>query len=447
MPATERRHFGTDGIRGRVGEGVISADFVLKLGWAVGRALIGSGHRPVVVIGKDTRISGYMFESALEAGLVAAGSDVRLLGPMPTPGVAYLTRSLRADAGIVISASHNPHQDNGIKFFSGKGEKLDDATELAIEAMLEQPFSTVSSELLGKAMRVDDADVRYAEFCKSTISPDFSLAGRHIALDCAHGANYLIGPRVFRELGATVSAIGTAPDGLNINRGVGSTHPEALAAFVRERGADLGIAFDGDGDRLLFVDRFGQVIDGDGLIYLLARRWHASGRLRGPVVGTLMTNYALEQSFAQSGIAFIRTRVGDRYVHQALTQHGGVLGGEASGHILCLDRASTGDAIVSALQVLEALAEQGLALEHALSDYRPFPQRTVNVPVRGRGALSDTAVIAAREQAERELEGQGRLVLRASGTEPVIRVTVEAEDAALMQSVLDRLSAAVTAAA
>lgn len=447
MPKPERRHFGTDGIRGRVGEGAISADFVLKLGWAIGRALNDGRHRPVVVIGKDTRISGYMFESALEAGLVAAGADVRLLGPMPTPGVAYLTRSLRADAGIVISASHNPHQDNGIKFFSGKGEKLDDATELAIEAMLEESFSTVASDLLGKALRIDDADVRYAEFCKSTVSPDFSLAGLHIALDCAHGANYLIGPRVFRELGATVSAIGTTPDGLNINRGVGSTHPEALAAFVRERSADLGIAFDGDGDRLLFIDRFGQVIDGDGLIYLLARRWHDSGRLRGPVVGTLMTNFALEKSFADNGIAFLRTRVGDRYVHQALTQHGGILGGEASGHILCLDRASTGDAIVSGLQVLEALAEQDLALEHALSDYRPFPQRTVNVPVRGRGALSDPAVIAAREQAEHELDGRGRLVLRASGTEPVIRVTVEAEDVALMQSVLDRLSAAVTAAA
>ena len=446
MSTAERRHFGTDGIRGRVGEGTISADFVLKLGWAVGRALSDDAHRPVVVIGKDTRISGYMFESALEAGLLAAGVDVRLLGPMPTPGVAYLTRSLRADAGIVISASHNPHQDNGIKFFSGKGEKLDDAMELSIEAWLEEPFSTVASESLGKALRIDDADVRYAEFCKTTVAPDFSLAGRHLALDCAHGANYLIAPRVFRELGATLSTIGTAPDGLNINRGVGTTHPEALASFVRERGADLGIAFDGDGDRVLLVDRFGQVIDGDGLIYLLARQWQASGRLRGPVAGTLMTNYALEKSLADHGIDFIRTRVGDRYVHQALRQHGGVLGGEASGHVLCLDRASTGDAIISALQVLEALAVQGVSLEEALGDYRPFPQRTVNVPVRDRTALSDAAVLAAREQAEHELEGRGRLVLRASGTEPVIRVTVEAEDPALMQSVLDRLSAAVAAA-
>ena len=441
-----RRYFGTDGIRGRVGEGAISADFVLKLGWAAGRALARDGRRPVVVIGKDTRISGYMFESALEAGLVAAGADVRLLGPMPTPGVAYLVRSLRADAGIVISASHNPHHDNGIKFFSERGEKLDDATELAIEAALDAAFATVASEALGKAARIADAATRYGEFCKAAVPEDFSLTGRHIALDCAHGATYQIAPRVFAELGATVSVIGSAPDGLNINRGVGSTHPEALATFVRERGAELGITFDGDGDRVLFVDRAGNVVDGDALIYLLACDWQASGRLRGPVVGTLMTNYAAERALLVRGIEFIRTKVGDRHVHHALVEHGGVLGGEASGHILCLDRASTGDAIVSALQVLESLTRRGMTLEEALAGYQPLPQRTVNVPVRSGSPLSHPDVIAAREQAEAELAGRGRLVLRASGTEPVIRVTVEADDAALMQGVLDALAAAVSAA-
>jgi len=443
----ERRYFGTDGIRGRVGQGAISADFVLKLGWAAGRALAREGRRAVVVIGKDTRISGYMFESALEAGLVAAGADVRLLGPMPTPGVAYLTRSLRADAGIVISASHNPHHDNGIKFFSAKGEKLDDATELAIEAQLDQAFSTVASEALGKAMRVTDAATRYGEFCKSTVAETFSLAGMRIALDCAHGANYQIAPRLFAELDAKVSSIGVAPDGLNINRDVGSTHPEALQSFVRENDCDLGIAFDGDGDRVLFVDAHGQLVDGDALIYLLARDFKQTGRLRGPVAGTLMTNYALERALAQQDIGFVRTKVGDRYVHQALVEHGGVLGGEASGHILCLDRATTGDAIVSALQVLEALARAKRPLHEALADYHPLPQRTVNVPTNGGKPLEHPAVIAARSDAEAALSGHGRLVLRASGTEPVIRVTVEAEDAALMQQVLDALSAAVKAAA
>ena len=442
-----RRYFGTDGIRGRVGEGAISADFVLKLGWAAGRALAREGRHPVVVIGKDTRISGYMFESALEAGLVAAGADVRLLGPMPTPGVANLTRSLRADAGIVISASHNPHHDNGIKFFSAKGEKLDDATELAIETALDAPFSTVASERLGKAVRIDDAATRYGEFCKSTVPENFSLANLSIALDCAHGATYQIAPRVFAELGAKVAAIGIAPDGLNINREVGSTHPDSLRTFVRENACDLGIAFDGDGDRVLFVDANGQIIDGDALIYLLACDFKASGRLRGPVAGTLMTNYALERALGEQGIGFLRTKVGDRYVHQALIEHGGLLGGEASGHILCLDRASTGDAIVSALQVLEALARLRLPLHEALADYRPLPQRTANIRIgAGSTPLSHPTVIAAREQAEAELAGRGRLVLRASGTEPVIRVTVEADDAVLMQGVLDALAAAVAGA-
>ncbi len=444
---SDRRYFGTDGIRGRVGEGPISADFMLRLGRALGRVLARDGGHASVVIGKDTRISGYMFEAALEAGLVAAGADVRMLGPMPTPAVAYLTRSLRAGAGIVISASHNPHEDNGIKFFSAHGEKLADAVEAAIEDELDQPFDTVPSDRLGKASRIPDALTRYAEFCKSSVPDDFSLRGLHIALDCAHGATYQVAPQVFEELGATVSAIGVQPDGLNINHGVGSMHPEALVAHVRDTGANLGIAFDGDGDRLLMVDGAGRLLDGDALIWLLARDWKSAGRLRGPVVGTLMTNYALEQRLAESGIAFLRAKVGDRFVHQALVEHDGILGGEASGHLLCLDRASTGDAIVAALQVLEALQHDGRSLADALADYRPLPQKTVNVRVAaGVRPLSSDAVQAARAAAERALSGQGRLVLRPSGTEPVVRVTVEAADAQLMQQVLDQLSAAVQAA-
>lgn len=444
-----RKYFGTDGIRGRVGEQPISADFMLRLGAAAGRVLAGEGREhATVVIGKDTRISGYMFEAALEAGLVAAGADVRMLGPMPTPAVAYLTRSLRADAGIVISASHNPHQDNGIKFFSAQGEKLADAVEAAIEAELEQPFRTVPSERLGKAQRVGDALSRYAEFCKSTVPDDFVLSGLRLVVDCAHGATYQVAPRVFSELGARVDAIGAEPDGLNINRGVGSTHPEALIARVRETGADLGIAFDGDGDRVLMVDGRGQLVDGDGLIFLLARDWQASGRLHGPVVGTLMTNYAMERALGALGIEFVRAKVGDRFVHQALVERDGVLGGEASGHLLCLDRASTGDAIVAALQVLEVLRRRGQSLEQALSAYQPLPQRTVNVHIApGVKPLEQPAVQAARAEAEAALAGRGRLVLRPSGTEPVVRVTVEADDAALMQQVLDRLADVVRAAA
>ncbi len=441
--------FGTDGIRGRVGEQPVSADFMLRLGAAAGRVLAARGDgQPTVVIGKDTRISGYMFESALEAGLVAAGAHVRLLGPMPTPAVAYLTRSLRADAGIVISASHNPHHDNGVKFFSAQGEKLDDALQAAIEHELGQPFATVASERLGKAARVTDAMSRYAEFCKSTVADDFVLGGLRVVLDCAHGATYQVAPRVFSELGARVDAIGVEPDGLNINAGVGSTHPEALVARVRDTGADLGIAFDGDGDRVLMVDGQGRLVDGDGLIHVLARDWQASGRLEGPVVGTLMTNYALERALGERGIGFLRARVGDRYVHQALVEHGGVLGGEASGHLLCLDRASTGDAIVAALQVLEVLRRRGQTLEQALAGYQPLPQQTINVHIApGVKPLEAAAVQAARAEAEAALAGRGRLVLRPSGTEPVVRVTVEADDADLMRQVLDRLADVVRAAA
>ncbi|MCI4567259.1 phosphoglucosamine mutase [Lysobacter sp. CFH 32150] len=449
-----RKYFGTDGIRGRVGEGAISADFVLRLGNAYGHALLqsmqgGRGWRkPVVIIGKDTRISNYMFEAALEAGLVAAGVDVQLMGPMPTPAVAHLTHSLRADGGIVISASHNPHYDNGIKFFSAEGEKLDDATELAIEAALEQPFRTVPSEQLGKAVRTRDAIGRYVEACKNSVPKGFDLSGTRIVVDCANGATYQIGPLVLRELGASVDAIGVDPSGLNINDGVGSTHPETLAARVIETGADLGIAFDGDGDRVLLVDRDGTVCDGDDLLYVLATDWQQSGRLHGPVVGTLMTNYGFERALAERGIGFIRAKVGDRYVHQALLQHEGVLGGEASGHLLCLDRTSTGDGIVSALQVLEVLRRRGLSLHDALAGMSKVPQKTVNVRYEGNTKPAEaTSVLAALAVAQKAVQGRGRAFLRPSGTEPVVRVTVEADDAALMQSTLNALTDAVRAAA
>ena len=446
-----RRWFGTDGIRGRVGQGPISADFVLRLGNALGRVLAAQqpGRRSVV-IGKDTRISGYMFEAALEAGLVAAGVDVQMLGPMPTPAVAFLTRTLGADAGIVISASHNPHHDNGIKFFSAEGEKLDDATELAIEAALDGEFSTVESERLGKAVRGRDAVGRYIEFCKASVPRDFDLLGLKVVLDCAHGATYHIAPLLFSELGAQVTAIGAAPDGLNINAGVGSMHLDGLAARVRETGADLGIAFDGDGDRVLMVDDQGTPVDGDGLLYVLARDWQAGGRLRGPVVGTLMTNYGLEQALAAAGIAFQRARVGDRYVHQALVEGDGVLGGEASGHLLCLDRASTGDGIVAALQVLDALRRSGQGLRQAVAGLAMLPQKTVNVRLEGASAkaiVEADGVRSALQAAQAAVQGRGRAFLRPSGTEPVVRVTVEADEAGLMQGTLEQLSAAVRQAA
>ena len=444
-----RKYFGTDGIRGRVGEGPISADFVLRLGNAYGHALPRRDWRnPVVIIGKDTRISNYMFEAALEAGLVAAGVDVQLMGPMPTPAVAHLTHSMRADGGIVISASHNPHHDNGIKFFSAEGEKLDDATELAIEAALEQPFRTVPSEQLGKAVRTRDALGRYIEHCKASVPKGFDLGGLRIAMDCANGATYQLGPLVLRELGARVDAIGIDPNGVNINDGVGSTHPEMLAAHVRATGADIGIAFDGDGDRVLFVDGDGVVCDGDDLLYVLATDWQQSGRLKGPVVGTLMTNYALERAFAERGIGFIRAKVGDRYVHQQLVGNDGVLGGEASGHLLCLDRSNTGDGIVSALQVLEVLQRRRMTLREAREGFAKVPQKTVNVRF-GNGARPTEAdsVKAALAQAQASVAGRGRAFLRPSGTEPVVRVTVEADDETLMQSTLDGLAAAVREAA
>ena len=445
----QRKYFGTDGIRGAVGVWPINAEFMLRLGRALGAVLRQQGGaRRGVLIGKDTRVSGYMFEAALEAGLVSAGVDVRMLGPMPTPAVAFLTRSLRAEAGIVISASHNPHHDNGIKFFSAQGEKLDDGTELAIEAALDKPFHTVASERLGKAVRTRDAVGRYVEACKNSVPRGFDLGGMHVVVDCANGANYQIGPLVLRELGAQVDAIGIDPNGLNINDGVGSTHPEGLAERVVATRAALGIAFDGDGDRVLFVDGDGTLVDGDELLYVLATDWQRNERLRGPVVGTLMSNYGFERALGEAGIDFIRTRVGDRYVHQALLEHDGVLGGEASGHLLCLDRASTGDGIISALQVLEVLQRRGATLREALLGMRKVPQKTVNVRV-GNGArpAESDSVRKALAEAEHAVQGRGRAFLRPSGTEPVVRVTVEADDEALMQTTLDTLAEAVRAAA
>lgn len=440
-----RKYFGTDGIRGRVGEWPITAEFMLKLGHAVGRALPTPHGKATVMIGKDTRISGYMFESALESGLVAAGADVRLLGPMPTPAVAYLTRSMRADVGIVISASHNPHHDNGVKFFSASGEKLDDAVEQAIEAGLDAPFTTVSSETIGRVARVRDAAARYAEFCKSTVPSSLSLRGLSIVLDCAHGATYQIAPTVFAELGATVMAIGDRPDGLNINRDVGSTHPQELSRAVVAAGADLGIAFDGDGDRVQMVDRHGAIVDGDQLLYVIATDWHASGRLRGPLVGTLMSNYGLECAMRDLDVPFIRANVGDRHVLAKLKEHDGVLGGEASGHILCLDRASTGDAIVSALQVLDVLVRNGRSLDAMVGGMRKVAQTTVNIRVKGGAAalVAHDGVQRVFERVQAELEGKGRVVLRPSGTEPLVRVTVEAADHGLVERLSSELASAV----
>lgn len=446
---SRRKYFGTDGIRGQVGQWPISADFMLRLGRAVGAGLAqGDRRRPLVLIGKDTRISGYMFEAALEAGLVAAGADVLLLGPMPTPAVAFLTRSLRANAGIVISASHNPYHDNGIKFFSASGEKLSDTVEAAIEQEVDAEFVTVPSERLGKASRVGDAVTRYAEFCKSTVAEDFSLRGLKLVLDCANGATYQVAPKVFAELGAEVVSIGDRPDGFNINREVGSTHPQALQQAVLAHKADIGIAFDGDGDRLQMVDHQGALADGDDILYVLAHSWHARGLLEGPVVGTLMSNYGLQQALEALGVPLLRANVGDRYVMQQLKQHEGVLGGETSGHILCLDRATTGDGIVAALAVLEALSLAGQDLATARQGLHKLPQVMLNVRAEGaRKALDSDAVRQALAETERVLHGRGRVVLRASGTEPLVRVTVEAADAAEVQQLAQTLADVVKSSA
>ncbi|MDR5866340.1 phosphoglucosamine mutase [Halomonas koreensis] len=424
-----RRYFGTDGIRGTVGEAPITADFMLKLGWATGRVLARDSGRARVLIGKDTRISGYMFESALEAGLSAAGVDVILLGPMPTPGIAYLTRTFRADAGIVISASHNPFADNGIKFFSAEGTKLDDGVEERIEAMLDEPLTTVAPAALGKARRVDDAAGRYIEFCKSTIPDRVDLHGLRMVVDCAHGATYHIAPNVFRELGAEVEVIGGAPDGLNINHEVGSTQPAALRAAVIQQGADLGVAFDGDGDRVLMVDADGREIDGDDILYLIARDRHGRGDLGGGVVGTLMSNFGLATALQTLGIPFERAKVGDRYVMERLAAHGWQLGGEASGHIVCGHVQTTGDGIVSALQVLSIMVREDTSLGRLLAGLEKAPQSLVNVRLTpgadARTLMEAPALKSAVAAVEAELGDQGRVLLRPSGTEPLIRVMVE----------------------
>lgn len=426
----ERRYFGTDGIRGEVGTHPISPDFILKLGWAAGRAFRREGQANTMLIGKDTRLSGYMFESALEAGLSAAGMDVRLLGPMPTPAIAYLTRTFRAAAGIVISASHNPHHDNGIKFFSADGTKLDDALETRIEQWIDSQLEVVPAADLGKAARIDDAPGRYIEFCKSTVPGQFSLEGVHLVVDCAHGATYHVAPAVFRELGARVTALGADPDGLNINDGCGSTAPEAMRQRVLETGADLGIALDGDGDRVIMVDHTGREVDGDELLYIIARERHDAGGLDGGVVGTLMTNLGIELALGRRGIPFARAKVGDRYVMEELVSRQWQIGGEGSGHIVCRDRTTTGDGIVSALQVLVAMHQRECGLAELLSDVTRLPQETVNVRVGQRFNPDDSEGIqSAVRAAESELGERGRILLRASGTEPVIRVMAEGEDA------------------
>ncbi|PIY06867.1 MAG: phosphoglucosamine mutase [Gallionellaceae bacterium CG_4_10_14_3_um_filter_60_1069] len=421
----------------------------MHLGYAAGRVLASAGHaqgeRPGVLIGKDTRISGYMLESALEAGLIAAGIDVYLAGPIPTPAVAYLTRALRLQAGVVISASHNPFEDNGIKFFSGNGTKLPDAVELAIEAALDEPMQTNPSASLGKAKRIDDAVGRYIEFCKSSFPNEMNLRGLKIVVDSAHGATYHIARHVFHELGAEVVAIGAEPDGLNINAGYGATQPQNLQKAVVEHQADIGIALDGDGDRLIMADADGTLYDGDQLLYIIARQRQAEGTLKGGVVGTLMTNLAFEHAMQHLGIPFARAKVGDRYVMELLQQHGWQLGGENSGHIICLDKHSTGDGIISALQVLHALRMQQQTLSRAAGDMRMYPQILINVKVTGKAAdlLERTEVTAEVAKAERDLNGKGRVLLRPSGTEPLLRVMVEGEDGPQVKLWVERIAGVV----
>lgn len=442
-----RKYFGTDGIRGRVGVSPITPDFVMRLGYAAGKVLVQAGvrtdKRPTVLIGKDTRISGYLLEASLEAGFAAAGVDVMLSGPMPTPAVAYLTRALRLSAGVVISASHNPFDDNGIKFFSASGNKLADETELAIEAELEKPMECVSSEHLGKAHRLRDANGRYIEFCKSTFPTELDLRGLKIVVDCAHGAAYDIAPHVFHELGAEVIAIGNAPNGLNINDKVGATAPDALAVAVRANHADLGIALDGDADRLVMVDKNGKIYDGDQLLYLMVIDRLAIGPVAG-VVGTLMTNMAVEIAMKKLGVGFIRAKVGDRYVLEQMQEHGWILGGEGSGHLLCLDKHSTGDGIVSALQVLSALRRMGKNLDACFDELTLFPQVLLNVRVvPGFNWQKNEALIQEKENVEALLDGRGRVLIRPSGTEPLIRVMVEADDRELATSCARRLVACI----
>jgi phosphoglucosamine mutase len=426
---SDRKYFGTDGIRGKVGQSNINPEFVMKLGWAAGKVLAGSGTNKVL-IGKDTRISGYMLESALEAGLSAAGINIGLLGPMPTPAIAYLTKTFRSEAGIVISASHNPFYDNGIKFFSADGMKLDDDIEIAIEEMMDRPMECVASDKLGKATRIDDAAGRYIEFCKANFPSDLSLRGLKIVVDCAHGATYHIAPNVLSELGAEVIEIGTKPDGLNINRKVGATSMKAVSDSVLENGADLGFALDGDGDRIMLVDHKGNVIDGDQIVYIIARDVLKSGNLKGGVVGTVMSNLGLEVALATLGVPFARSKVGDRYVMELLKQKSWSIGGEGSGHVLNLAAASTGDGIVAGLQVLAAMLHAEMTLHELSQGMVKYPQTLINVRfTEGTAPLKDKAVQQAVLEAEKALESKGRVLLRKSGTEPLVRVMVEANDA------------------
>jgi phosphoglucosamine mutase len=438
-----RKYFGTDGVRGLVGVAPITPDFVMRLGYAAGKVLAkgqpGSG-RPTVLIGKDTRISGYMLEAALEAGLSAAGVDVMLAGPMPTPAIAYLTRALRLSAGVVISASHNPFQDNGIKFFSDQGTKLPDSVELAIEAELDLPMDCVQSEKLGRAKRLDDAQGRYIEFCKSTFPNELDLRGLKIVVDCAHGAAYNIAPHVFHELGAEVIAIGNKPDGFNINDKVGATAPQAMSEAVVAHGADLGIALDGDADRLIMCDAAGRLYNGDELLYVMVMDRVSTGPVQG-AVGTLMTNMALEVAFKEKNIGFARAKVGDRYVLEVMQDKGWILGGEGSGHLLCLDKHTTGDGIISALQVLSALKRSGKTLQQCAAELVLFPQTLINVRVApGTDWTRNAAMVAEKEKVEQELGASGRVLIRASGTEPLIRVMVEAKDADVAASMARRLA-------
>lgn len=441
-----KKYFGTDGIRGRVGETLLTPEFVLKLGWAAGKVLGRHGDGRRILIGKDTRISGYMFESALEAGLSAAGVNSELLGPMPTPAIAYLTQTLRASGGIVISASHNPYYDNGIKFLSAQGSKLPDDQEAEIEKLLEQPMDCVESSGLGKASRVTDARGRYIEFCKSKFPSESNLNGLKMVVDCAHGAAYYIAPKVFTELGAEVIAVGSKPNGVNINLDCGATHPEMLAQAVLNHEADLGIALDGDGDRLILVDHHGEIVDGDQILYILAEQMLRSGQSKSGVVGTVMSNMGLELALRRMGIPFKRTNVGDRYIMQLLQQEKWILGGEASGHIICLDKSPAGDGIISALQVLNCLVSRDIDLYSLKQGMEKFPQILVNVPVtRGSRTSEHESVKRAVVDAERRLNGRGRILLRPSGTEPVLRIMVEGDDIEAVRGIAGEIAAVAEA--
>ncbi len=435
-----KKYFGTDGIRGKVGQAPITADFLLRLGWAAGRVFATEGH-DFVLVGKDTRISGYMFESALEAGLTAAGVNTRLLGPMPTPGVAYLTRTLRAQAGIVISASHNPYYDNGVKFFSVEGTKLPDDIEEKIEFYLDSPMTTVESSALGKAKRIVDAAGRYIEFCKASIATRYDFSGLKVVVDCANGATYHIAPHVFTEVGADVIVMGAEPDGININADCGATSPAKLAAMVLDNQADFGIALDGDGDRLIMVDHKGEIVDGDEIIYIIAKARLEAGLMTGPVVGTLMSNLGMEHALKKLGIELIRANVGDRYVLEMMSEHNSILGGENSGHIICLDKTTTGDGIIAALQVMAEMQDSGKSLHDLKSGMKKYPQILINIRTAEKVDLATNEPLQkAVQDIEEKLGDRGRVLLRVSGTEPLIRVMVEGDDADLVNKYAQQLS-------